>query len=193
MDIKEKAKIYAEGKALNAITSAIEDAYAAGYKDGYNDGINKVDVEPLYEIVDGVRYIDLGLPSGKKWSFECLIDKSSRYREYKKYTYVEASKLNIPTKEDYLELINFCKLIPQKNRDNEVDKWDFLDKVNGKYLHVLKSYAVTASSSKEYKSFVFWLRDDNPEGDKRLCADGSSRDLLGKEYMSYKLPIMLVK
>ena len=193
MDIKEKAKTYAEGKALEAITSAIEDAYAAGYKDGYKDGINKVDVEPLYEIVDGVTYIDLGLPSGKKWSFEYLNKEKSKFREPKKYTYVEASKLNIPTKEDFLELINYCKMIPKKSPDNKVYQWDFLDKKNGKYIEILKTYAVTASSSKEYKSFVFWLRDDNPEGDKRLCADGSSRDLLGKEYMSYKLPIMLVK
>lgn len=193
MDINEKAKMYAEGKALEAITSAIEEAYAAGYKDGYNDGINKVDVESLYETVDGVTYIDLGLPSGKKWSFEYLINKSSKYRMYKKYTYEEASKLNIPTKEDYLELINYCILIPKKIFDNKVNQWDFLDKQKGKYIKVFKIDADTASSYKEYKSFVFWLKDDNPEGDKRLCADGNSRDLLGKEYMSYKLPIMLVK
>ena len=193
MDINDKAKMYAEGKALDAITSAIEKAYAEGYKDGYKDGIAKVDIESLYEIVDGITYIDLGLPSGKKWSFDCLINESSKFRVYKKFTYVEASKFNIPTKKDYLELINYCKLIPKKGPDNKVYQWDFLDKENGKYIHVPKTYAETASSSKEYDSFVFWLRDDNPEGDERLCAYGSSQDLLGKEYMSYKLPIMLVK
>lgn len=193
MDIKDKAKMYAEGKALDAITSAIEEAYANGYKDGYHDGISKADVEPPVEIVDGIKYVDLGLPSGRKWSFECLVDKNSRYRAYKKYTYEDASKLNIPTKEDYLELINSCRLIPKKNSENKVYQWDFLDKLKGKYISVFKTYAETASSTKEYKSFVFWLRDDSPEGDERLCADGSSQDLLGKVYMSYKLPIMLVK
>lgn len=193
MDINEKAKMYAEGKALDAITSAIEEAYANGYRDGYKDGISKADVTPPVEIVDGITYVDLGLPSGKKWSFGCLLDKSSRFREEKKVTYEEASKFNIPTKDDYLELINFCELIPNKNRDNKLYKWDFLGKTNGKFIEVYKTCATIASSFKEYESFMFWLRDNNPEGDERLCADGSSKDLLGKVCMGYKLPIMLVK
>ena len=193
MDINEKAKLYAEGKALDAITSAIENAYAEGYKDGYKDCIAKAGIEPPVEIVDGITYVDLGLPSGKKWSFGCLLDKSSRFREHAKFTYEEASKLNIPTKEDYLELIKFCEMIPKKNHDNQLYKWDFLGKKNGKYIEVYRTNADRASSVKEYESFVFWLRDNNPEGDERLCADGSSKDLLGKVCMGYKLPIMLVK
>ena len=193
MDINEKAKLYAEGKALDAITSAIEKAYAEGYKDGYKDCIAKAGIEPPVEIVDGITYVDLGLPSGKKWSFECLLNKASRFREYAKFTYEEASKYNLPTKEDYLELINHCELIPKKSPDKIVYQWDFLDRIKGNYIQVSKTYAGTASSTKEYKSFVFWLRDNNPEGDERLCADGSSKDLLGKVCMGYKLPIMLVK
>lgn len=193
MDITEKAKMYAEGKALEAITSAIEKAYAEGYKDGYKDGIAKTGIEPLVEIVDGITYIDLGLPSGKKWSFEYLLKKATRLRDYARFTYEEASKYNIPTKEDYLELFNFCELIPKKSPDNKIYQWDFLDKKNGNYIHVSKTYAEIASTTKEYESFVFWLRDNNPEGEERLCADGSRQDLLGKNCMGYKLPIMLVK
>lgn len=193
MDITEKAKMYAEGKALDAITSAIENAYAEGYKDGYKDCIAKAGIEPPVETIDGVTYIDLGLPSGKMWSFECLINESSRYRVHKKLTYEEASKFNIPTKDDYLELIKFCELIPKKNSDNNIYRWDALRKTNGRYIELYKTSAVIASSVKEYESFVFWLRDNNPEGDERLCADGSSKDLLGKVCMGYKLPIMLVK
>ena len=193
MDIKDKAKEYAGGKALEAITSAIEEAYANGYRDGYKDGVSKADVEPPVEVVDGVRYVDLGLPSGKKWSFEYFVDKKSRFRDYKKFTYEEASKLNIPTKKDFLELINCCKMISKKNVDNKVYQCDFLEKLKGKYIQVHRTYAETASSTKEFDSFAFWLRDDNPEGDDRLCVDGSTQDLLGKVYMGYKLPIMLVK
>lgn len=193
MDIEERAKMYAEGKALEAITSAIEEAYANGYRDGYKDGISKADVQPPLEIVDGITYVDLGLPSGKKWSFEYLVDKNSRFRQYKKFTYEEASKLNIPTKEDFAELVKYCKMIPKKDTDNKEYQWDFLDKLKGQYIKVLKTYAETASSTKEFKSFAFWLRDDNPVGDERLCADGSFLELLGNVYMGYKLPIMLVK
>lgn len=38
MNISEKSKEYAEGKALNAITTAIEEAYAEGYRTGYREG-----------------------------------------------------------------------------------------------------------------------------------------------------------
>lgn len=38
MNITEKAKEYADGKAFSAITTAIEEAYAASYKDGLYDG-----------------------------------------------------------------------------------------------------------------------------------------------------------
>lgn len=189
MDINEKAKMYAEGKALDAITSAIEKAYAEGYKDGYKDCIAKAGIEPPVEIVDGITYVDLGLPSGKKWSFAYLKFNGSS----KNLTYEEASKYNIPTKDDYLELVKSCEMIPKKNWDNKVYIWDFLGKTNGKFIEIYKTYADTASSTKEYESFVFWLRDNNPEGDERLCADGSSKDLLGKVCMGYKLPIMLVK
>ena len=193
MDINEKAKMYAEGKALDAITSAIEKAYAEGYKDGYKDCIAKTGIEPPVEIVDGITYVDLGLPSGKKWSFAYLKDINDFYGNSKKLTYEEASKFNIPTKDDYLELIKFCELIPKKNSDNNIYRWDALSKTNGRYIELYKTSAVIASSVKEYESFVFWLRDNNPEGDERLCADGSSKDLLGKVCMGYKLPIMLVK
>ena len=195
MDINEKAKMYAEGKALDAITSAIEEAYANGYRDGYKDCFTKADIEPPIEIVeDGVEYIDLCLPSGKKWSFVYLYE-SDKYgrRSNKHFTYEEASKLNIPTKKDFLELIEHCEIITQKNSNNTTYKWDFQRKGNKNYIELLAASIKKASSFETYPSFLFWLRDDNSEGYERLCADGNNQNLLGKTDMGYELPIMLVK
>lgn len=68
MNIKEKSKLYAEGKALEAISTAIEQAYEAGY----HDGLKHYENERLEAIKDGVEYVDLGLPSGTMWSSCCI-------------------------------------------------------------------------------------------------------------------------
>ena len=193
MDIKEKAKMYAEGKALDAITSAIEEAYAQGYRDGYKDCTDKVDIDPIEEIVDGVKYENLDLPSGKEWSSGYLKRNKSLFLKPDMLTYREASKFNIPTKEDFLELIKYCKMIPQKNSDNKVYAWILQNVNTAKYIYLSKSEREEFQIYKENESFKFWLRDDNPVGDERLCADGSSQGKLGKLYMNYRLPIMLVK
>jgi hypothetical protein len=64
MDILEKSKEYAKGKAIDAITAAIEQAYA----DGYKDGLEHYENERLDSIVDGIEYKDLNLPTGTRWA-----------------------------------------------------------------------------------------------------------------------------
>ena len=193
MDIKEKAKMYAEGKALNAITSAIEEAYVQGYRDGYKDCTDKVDIDPIEEIVDGVKYVNLDLPSEKEWSFGYLTRDKSIYRMPDMLTYREASKFNIPTKEDFLELIKYCKMIPKKDSDDNVYAWALKNEKTGKYIQLYKSERVEYIDIIRNESFMFWLRDANAEDDKRLCADGSSQDMFRRLYKDHKLPVMLVR
>ena len=82
MDIREKAKQYADGKALSAINAAIEEAYAEGYKAGYEDGYAKrEEVNPIV-LNDGVEYVDLALPSGTKWSSCCLKRDDSSFKYF---------------------------------------------------------------------------------------------------------------
>jgi hypothetical protein len=68
MNITEKSKEYAEGKALSAITSAIEDAYAAGYQEGYAAGYENRDKPEEPAKYNNVSYINLDLPSGTQWA-----------------------------------------------------------------------------------------------------------------------------
>ena len=58
MNITDKSKEYAEGKALSAITSAIEDAYAAGYQEGYEDGYANREKPETPSKYNNVSYIN---------------------------------------------------------------------------------------------------------------------------------------
>ena len=78
MEIKEKAKSYAEGKALDSITAAIEHAYEEGYKDGYKDGVSNLEPLILQGNHEDIEYVDLGLPSGTKWPSDYLRDKNGK-------------------------------------------------------------------------------------------------------------------
>ena len=119
MEIQERANKYASEKTNEVMIQAIAQAYRDGYQDGYKDCEKEI---PLEVQKDKTEFVDLGLPSGKKWSFAYLKDKKDFYGNSKKLTYEQASKYNIPTKDDYLELVKFCEMIPKKSPDNKVHK-----------------------------------------------------------------------
>ena len=78
MSIEEKSKEYAKGKALDAMTAAIEQAYA----DGYNDGLKHFENEKIERMKDGVDYKDLGLTSKTLWSSHCVMDKEEYIKRW---------------------------------------------------------------------------------------------------------------
>ena len=94
MNIKELSKEYAEGKALNAITTAIEEAYAKGYKDGYTQAVSDTKKNIPNELESGIEFVDLGLPSGTLWATDYLRDENGKI---KFLIFDEASQYNLPT------------------------------------------------------------------------------------------------
>jgi len=101
MDIKERAKDYAEGKATAAIEQAIADAYADGYKDGYQDRDDEIPVE-IKE--NEKQWIDLGLPSGTLWSI--VVDEKGKAILS---THLNAEmEYNLPDYRQIIELCDFC-------------------------------------------------------------------------------------
>ena len=193
MDIKEKAKTYAEGKALAAISSAIEVAYAEGYKDGYCDGVSKKDEISPKEIFEVVDYVDLGLPSGKKWSSIYVMDKAREDFHYKEFTYDEASELNIPTIEDFQELLANCRLAGNTDSSGlPHGNCEIIGK-KGNYIYLKEANYKSGSNYVNHSSFIFWIKDDNSDGNLRKCADGDYTNRIGKMFIGLKLPIMLVR
>lgn len=188
MDITEKAKKYAEGKALNAISSAIEQAYT----DGYNDGLQHREKSILDSIVDGVQYVDLKLPSEKMWSSTYIQDK--KFQVPKELTYLEASKLNIPSEEDFQELFAYCAVDYYLTKD--VKGIQFTGR-NGEKI-IIPYFKIKEKANSEYVDhFSFWIKDDDDSQNKNNAFNGSKKDgIVGcvtKTFMGYKLPIMLVK
>lgn len=185
MDINERSKEYAQGKALSAINAAIEQAY----KDGYNDGLKHLELEKLEAIKEGVEYVDLGLPSGTLWSSKPVSDGANP----KQFPYAEASKLSIPTKEQFEELISNCKYHDIMGV-NCVDGVWFIGKTGNRitipFVEINELFRGT-------KKFYFWLRDDSDSDNRESAANhfGNTKHPFYTEkiFMGYKLPIVLVK
>lgn len=185
MDIRERSKKYAEGRALSAIEAAIEQAYF----DGYNDGLNHHENEKLEAIKEGVEYVDLDLPSGTLWSSTCINDgKKCRFLPY-----IEASKLSIPTKDQFEELYSNCKWQESFSQERVVSC--SLIAKTGKEITI--PYVNLGKVSRFIQTMCFWLRDYSESEEKDSAAiDFCNRVqpfITKKYFMGYKLPIMLVK
>ena len=182
MDIKEKAKKYAEGKAIDAISAAIEQAYV----DGYNDGLKHYENERLESIVDGVEYIDMELPSGTKWASSYLVEKGN----WAMFAYNEASKLSIPTKEDFEELCKECAIDNYLYTNN---KGIMFTGKNGKKIEIPYIKAIHVTDDNVNDSIAFWLKNEGEDTQKEYARVNSSRKVLDvKTFMGYKLPVLLV-
>ncbi len=99
MTKEENAAKYAEMQVAS-ITKQIREAYLQGYHQALLD-TNKV------VSIDGVEYVDLGLPSGTLWSKHPLF----KYNGYLNVNYSEALNYPIPTEEQWRELVNCCAIM----------------------------------------------------------------------------------
>lgn len=191
MNIIERGKKYAEGKALSALNAAIEQAYI----DGYNDGLKHLENEKLEAMKEGVEYVDLGLKSGTLWSSRYVNDS---YTSQNRLPYIEALKLNIPTKEQFEELCRECfvSYIIEKNFHGI----QFLGK-NGNSI-VIQSVCISEiDSSQNSNYFRFWIKDIDGDGGSQAYAAWADGIANNNKIMSQckllfeglHLPIMLVK
>ena len=188
MNITERSKQYAQGKALEAITAAIEKAY----QDGYNDGLNHLELEKMEAAKTGVKYVDLGLSSGTLWS-KCYLGEGEDL-----YSYLDASKFNIPTKEQYEELFKESKVCYLKNCYDVRIGIKFIGPNGGEIQILYKRIQDLDATNSKNQSFYFWIKDDEA-GDKKNCAGiiTDDQDIMetpvNKIFMGLKLPVMLVK
>ncbi len=189
-----KAKEYAEGKAVDALTVMIEQAYNDGYKAGYEDGL--ANQEPAVDETDedieiveqGVKYVDLGLPSGTLWSPE-YYGHNYRYATDRKIPYIEAIKLNIPTEEQFKELEIICRQEKLTNASNRVYGIRYTGR-NGNHIDLLFT-TIRGYDDSPNDTFFFWLRaKEDLNSDLRTCA---RRNIIDKQFMGYQMPLMLVK
>ena len=184
MDINEKAKMYAEGKVLETLTSMIEEAYASGYREGYNDGIAIQEPKPLVGECEGVEYVDLDLPSGTLWSSKYLYEGE----KIKYLSYLEAAAYNIPTREQFDELLKYCECVVCDKIKRVLGK-------NANYIELYNSYIFKADKPEWQNHINFWLKkeDDGEEYSQYAYSVDKQQQKKASVFMGYKMPIMLVK
>ena len=184
MDIKERAKLYAEGKALEAITSAIEQAYADGYTAGCKDGLDYWDNLWKSKMVNSVEYVDLNLPSGTLWSSHILISEKNTFAHM---TYDEAAQLSIPTEEQFKELLDNCETSVILDKSKTPIGVSFIGR-NGNIIEVFYDFTIHGKDQWPNSNYRFWLRDNTSTDNERICAYFKE----SRQFMGDRLPVMLV-
>lgn len=197
IELLDRADKYAAGKTNAIMDKAIAQAYADGYRDGYADREKEMPVN-LREYK--TTFVDLGLPSGTLWS--TAYEKEGE--EYIYSPYEKAVLLDIPTIEQWNELVSSCR-------------WDFVTNNAGLYRvdcvgpnGVVISFRVTgliaAIQKKKSSDSYFWVKQEM-EGDNRKAVHiyrQKGTTLQGSVYHTdvkvaedifsgFKLPIRLVR
>ena len=194
--IKEMAASYAAEKTNGAITDAIAQAYQDGYHRGYDDREN----ERTANLGDtAAEYVDLGLPSGTLWAAD-YVKSDDGSRAY--IPYGQAEPLNIPTKEQWLELKESCRYEVVRDGDS-VSKLIFKGP-NGNTLSFETTGYIKVSGISFPDEIYCWIKSEYEEGSLSreavkiysfLC-EGSNLHkyrCLYQKFVGYGLPVRLVK
>jgi len=201
-DLKEKANIYAEECFTSILKETFAKVYADGYRDGYKDCQEKI---PFELFGDETEFVDLGLPSGTLWANNYKTeDKEVLYLPYEK-----AAKYNLPTEEQWKELLTACKFRAYKSSSGLTFYGVICIGPNGNsiklkskgYMEDTKNVgAINYGGGRIY----FWVQDNEEEIEKKaICISSWKRnvpdeptpeiDVVEKVFSGYKLPILLVK
>ena len=193
-ELREKAASYAAEKTNEVMTSAIAQAYADGYRDGYKDREEEIPVDLRN---DKIVFVDLGLPSGTKWSSDYMKDGDNK--EY--LPYGRAQSLSIPTKEQWEELCDICKWEYSINNAYNLFEARCVGP-NGNALKFDWTGKRDIDTLSAFYEVFFWINDDIDGNDKyaaHIYNAGKANNLkIGvknteKCFSGYKLPIRLVR
>lgn len=171
MTKEEFAQQYAEEKAAE-MADLLKDAYLKGYEQGELKVACSISIE-------GVKYYDLGLPSGTLWS-----KPLEGFRSYRKFSHLQAMKYDgLPTEAQWEELKEICRinsfyLIGRTGERISILSWD--------------DYLGEQVPKDENR---FWLKsemDENGEAKAgRFCCNGPLSVV--NYFAGYRLPVLLTK
>ena len=194
----EELKVLANSYADENVINVLKESFAKVYADGYRDGYNAREEEFPVDLCDNeTEYVDLGLPSGTKWSSDYKkIDNNIEFLPYGK-----TGLLSIPTNAQWEELKYCCK-------------WKFviddgLDLCeaqcvgpNGNTIRFERTGKIEFAECSDKWEVFFWVKEEN-EGDEKSAVhmynagkSKSYRDpktLIEDFFCGYKLPVRLVK
>ena len=197
--LNERAANYAAEKANELLAKAIAKAYADGYRDGYKECAEDYDID-LYE---DVEFVDLGLPSGLLWSSKYRIDEEGTPLYL---TYEEAAALDIPTEEQFFELVNCCKwehimgYVDRGGYSYKQTVGKYCEGANGEYIKFDDKGMRYIGSGYGSNDIRFWIRDDVDEAEKKsvFIESGLQNEkpiikIKKVDASTAKMPVMLVR
>ena len=187
-NLNERAANYAAEKANELLAKAIAQAYADGYRDGFRDRAEGI-VSPNME------FVDLGLPSGTKWSTKLLGEGD--FADY--YGYADAASYGLPTIEQVEELANYCRW--QRDFRGQTFYGATCIGKNGKEIYI-RSWGYKEGDQLKFYGYgsdkvFFWIRNEE-DGDEMKAIklfnvkDEKPEFEIVKLFSGYKLPVMLV-
>lgn len=165
---------------LEDVKKLIKQAFIKGFELGCSNPI----VSTIQE--NGVKYIDLGLPSGTLWS-EAAYRKSGATC-YTKFSHVDAQGLNLPSEQQVKELCQHTKAIVVGSTVKIVGP-------NGQRIMIKNDKGYNGEGADD-GSIMFWVSGapDNSHA-APVCQlwfeDGSFG--IQKHFAGYKLPVLLTK
>lgn len=198
MDKELLAANYVESNQIILI-----DSLKQAYLQGYNQAL--IDTQISINI-DGVEYVDMGLPSGTLWSKEPLMSG----KDYRRFNYADAFNLPIPTIEQWKELCESCSFLGDQM---------VAQSPNCQRIRFNSSELTVRGEECDFKlgEFKFWLKGDsntvrlapsivyiikNPKYHNMRYDEFKFNDYPtplshkigdGKHFSGYKLPVFLVK
>ena len=185
IEITEKAYKYAEGKANEAMNRSIAQAYMDGYRDGYKDREAEIPVD-LRD--NKTEYVDLGLPSGTLWAQDYEMEgENILYLPYEK-----ASRFQLPTKEQWEELISICKWEPHYSMGG----FESISCIgpSGECIK-FKASGYKGDENRDISEVLFWLKDGECTLEKECAFVKKNNPNCGEVshmFSGYKLPIRQV-
>lgn len=196
MKIEEQlAQLYLEENS-DEFTALIAKAYI----DGYKHGLKKA--REIY--IDGIRYYDLGLPSGTLWSNPVCVKHQYSYVTYDLISYLDACDLQLPSVKDIDELIQ-NSMVTTNPRCVAQDV--VITGPNGVAITIgTKDYRNNPSNpnsilchrqGQEVAEFtnMFWLKSDPIDNQTIVgIVDYENKSLsMSTHFTGHKLPYLLVK
>ena len=188
------AKLYVEEKS-DELVSIITQAFIDGYKRGLKQA------HDVY--IDGVRYYDLGLPSGTLWSLPITVKHQYSYVTYDRVSYSDACDFELPSIQDFEELKNHCIVLT----DNNVAQNVIIKGPSGENIQIgTKNYKNNPSNPNSITCYrqgegvqeltnMFWLKSDVIDNQAVVgYVEYEKKSIsLSTCFTGYKLPYILVK
>jgi hypothetical protein len=196
-NLNERAANYAAEKANELLAKAIAQAYEDGYRDGYKDRAEKIDC--AIDNTD-IEYVDLGLPSGTRWSKEYLKDEKG-FAAY--YSYDDVKRLGLPSREQVEELISKCRWKGSYSTTGQTF-YDATCKGKNSNEILVQCEGIMEFDDVRYSTrygggrAYFWIIDDSDDDEKSaVCIYGVEKEKpkmeIEKIFSGYKLPVLLVR